>query len=206
MVSFDASLGNYHYRYFQKANWMLVFYHNITGSNYFDNVSEAEHTLNSTQKYSIFTEITPKLKFGGKYEFLLQWGSSNISYNRWKQTNNPIEEEEVINKYEVDGFEANHLDYNDEHIDGYKFGGLAKTTIPAQGCINSYLKGSLGHDYWFYGLGQFNVCDLNWVDYIPTPSQNETVAHLWVRIAPYDTACSFKSYVPLHLFIIALMF
>ena len=217
MINFDAYLGNYHYRYFNRANWMLVFYHNITGRVYFDNESEAEHTLNSNQKYSIFTELTPNLKFDNKYEFLIQWGNSDRLYNQWKQDNNPIDEYEVEGQHYVQGFEPIHLDYNS--TDSFAFGGLAKTLIPStineSGKIMSYnmslIKGTPGDSFWYFALGQYNIQNTNWEENVPTTTDNETVVHLWVRISPhfyhiYATKCSCFNRIPLHLLVISLLY
>ena len=214
MVNFDASLGNYHFRYFLRTSWMLVFYHNITGKVYFNGEEDAMHTLNTSQKYSILSELTPNLKYDGQYEFLLQYGSSKTKFNRWRQDNNPIDEYEEENKIYVDGFEPIRIDYNST---SWPFGGLARGTIPvivdsgAKRCNNTFLKGGLGDYFWYFAVGQYKGCDTTWEEILTTPNKQEKILHLWVRISPqiynvYATSCCCERRISMNLFVITLVY
>ena len=123
------------------------------------------------------------MKINNKFEFLLQYGSSKLKYNRWKQTKNPLEQtEEGVT--EADGFESIHLDYNEK----VNFHGLAKTTIPisdenVNNYIPSLINGIFNHRYWNYAIGQYKSYEPCCIDYIPGET-GESSVDLWIRVLP----------------------
>ena len=176
MIAFDGELWDLHFRYFKGIQWLLIFFHNITGKIYFDNENDALN-CHEKQKYSILYYIDDVMKIDNKFEFLLQYGSSRTKYNHWRQLKNPLEQSEE--QEEADGFDPIHLDYSSN------FGGLAKTTIKGDyTCINSLLNGYFNHHYWYYGIGQYDPCDNKWEESIPSSHAHETTVDLWIRVSP----------------------
>ena len=180
MFDLDENFGDFTFRYYKNATWLLIFYHNITGKVYFDNETEAVNCYKE-QKYSILYIINDDMRYNNKYEFMLQYGSSKTKYNRWLQDKNPLNQTEE-NVSQADGFEAIHLDYNSSN-----FAGLAKTSLNSDKCcINSLLNGVFNTGYWFYGIGQYAPCDTYWAENIPgdTDKKIETEVYLWIRVLP----------------------
>ena len=170
---------------------MLIFHHNITGRVYFANEQEALN-CHEDQKYSILSAINESMKYQGKYEFLLQYGSSATKFNRWRQSLHPVEQEEGLSTGKVPGFEDKGISFNQ-----FNFGGLAKTSIKDT-CINSFLNGVVDKTAdWYYAIGQYKPCNTNWLDYIPgdygSIQKLETVVDLWIRISPFVPYCSCKT-------------
>ena len=183
MLSFDATFGDFRFKYFKRAQWMLIFHHEITGRVYFDNDEEALN-CHEEKKYSILSSIKDTMKFNDKFEFLLQYGSSQTKYNRWKQKLNPLEQTEEDVK-EAEGFESIHLDYNTTLR---QFKGLAKTTIPCYyeenpNYIPCLINGYFDHANWFFAIGEYRSYDSNWVESIPGV-KGEPSVDLWIRILP----------------------
>ena len=176
MFGLDAQFGDLTFRYYKNAQWLLIFYHNITGQVYFQNETEALN-CHETQKYSILSIVNENMMYNNKYEFLLQYGASKTKYNRWVQDTNPIFQSENVTGAE--GFDGIHLDYN-----SHNFTGLAKTSILSDnGCINSLLDGYFNNNKWYYGIGQYQPCDSSWSNNIPGDSK-ETEVYLWIRVLP----------------------
>ena len=112
----------YEFMYFLSKVWLKVFYHKYTGNVFFESEEEALLT-NSKQKYSILSLIGNTSKINDKYEFILYWPDEN-EYVHWKQSNNPIDENETKEKT-AQGFELKYIPQG-----SVDFGGLVRTTIP----------------------------------------------------------------------------
>ena len=89
------SLTGYYYKVEHEAMWKLVFYHNLTQSNFtFFKISEtSNYNRMDIGMYSILYSINSKYLVNDKYEFLLEYPELN-RYNHWRQLNNPINEME----------------------------------------------------------------------------------------------------------------
>ena len=184
-MQFDFShLEEYQYKYFKGIQWLHIFHHNISGRVYFANESEALH-CHEEQKYSILYLVNDDMKVSNKYEFLLQYGSSETLYNRWRQDKNPLNQTEE-NVLEADGFEAIHLDYNST----YQFTGLARTSITAKynntvtNYITCLINGYFNNRRWYFAIGQYFPYDDNWVDEIPG-EKGEPSVDLWIRVSNF---------------------
>ena len=185
-MQFDFShLEEYHYKYFKGIQWLHIFHHNISGRVYFANESEALH-CHEEQKYSILYLVNDDMKVSNKYEFLLQYGSSETKYNRWRQDKNPLNQTEE-NVLEADGFEAIHLDYNST---GLPFKGLAKTSITYNyplhnitNYISCLLNGGFNDQNWYFAIAQYKVYTVEWEEKIPAGSADgEQSVDLWIRL------------------------
>ena len=207
MLYFNAKIGDFTFRYFKGFQWLLIFHHNITGPVHFANEDEALN-CHEFQKYSILSSISDDMKINGKFEFMLQYGSSKTKFNWWLQDKNPLHESEE-GKDKADGFIAKQLDYNVKN-----FGGLAKTSLKYQGCINCLLNGLFDDSLWYYGIGQYKSCYEDWQDSIPVDEfgKGEQIVDLWLRVSPtflniYVTICKKKTYfqISIQIFILIIL-
>lgn len=176
--STNGLLEDMEQKYFEGAQWAKVFEHNNkSGTILFTSLAEIKHSETS-DKYSrlyLLDSITGK---NNNYEFLLQYPDYNISqYNRWKQTNNPLNEFVTTTTNgdgKAAGYEAVHIDWNTNY-----WGGLTRQNSDASSIASTYLSGSVGHTNWFFAIG----CVSAWNGGIPGP--NVAIigrAQLWVRI------------------------
>lgn len=167
-----------------KSVWARVFYHNCKeGATLFTTLAEIKSTQ-TADKYSRLGVLGNYKRSDGKYEFLLRYPNmSATQYNRWKQTNNPMEEfvtETSAGDGKAAGYTAVHIDWT-----GKYWGGLTRQlsnadTFPSNNC---YLSGSVGHNNWFYAIG----ATTKWGEGIPAYT-NDSIdcnwgsVELWVRI------------------------
>lgn len=159
--------------------WARVFYHNCKeGSVLFSSLAEIKNTT-SNDKFSRLDKLSEYKRSDGKYEFMLCYPNfSATQYNRWKQTNNPMEEyiTPTTTGSKAAGYTAVHIDWT-----GNYWGGLTRQNSNASTISNCYLSGSVGHTNWFYAIGATNT----WNTGIPmqgSDTQNWGSAELWVRI------------------------
>lgn len=163
------------------AQWLEVFYHNShSGTVLFKDDEEAMHTIGNKDKYSILDCLEQYRGKDSKFEFLLEYPTDiPRKYNRWKQTDNPIEVSEQIGdtNYKTNGYESIHIDWEDQYWGGLLLSSSGK----------SLLDGSIGHSNWYYAIG----CKATWImnidsaPAIPGPNKTEPIyndIHLYVRI------------------------
>ena len=167
--------------------WARIFYHNVTeGSTLFSTLSEARDTQ-TANKYSRLYLLDDNAYKGtdNKFEFMLCYPNlDNSKYNRWKQTDSPI------NLYTgtgqgtfVPGYEAIHIDWT-----GNGWGGMERTSPSASAFTNSYLNGSVGYGNWWYAIASDHVFELG----MPGPN-NLSIwgsVELWVRVGTVPTYSS----------------
>ena len=175
-------IGKYEIREFKRYMWLKVFYHNMTDLVGFDEVNDAL-SCNEENKYSILNEINSSLKQRNNiYEFILEYPKLK-TYNRWLQSNNPIDETEEEGKLFVEGFHPIHTGAKSSF-----WGGLSKTTNCTGSCF-SLLNGSpgnTGNDNWLFGIGQLNgaywyygskICKN-----IPSNGPPVNIVYLWIKL------------------------
>ena len=173
-------VGKYEFRSFKGYMWLKVFYHNITDLVGFNNIEDA-FSINEENKFSILIEINESLKQrNNKYEFIIEYPELK-TYNRWQQTNNPINESEEEGKRFVEGFREIHTSAPHK-----LWGGLARTSN-CDPC-NSLLNGTpniTGNANWYFGIGQKN--GVKWhnkynYESIPSNSQPTNIVYLWIKM------------------------
>lgn len=156
--------------------WARIFYHaNHAGTVFFTSLAE---TLNSdtSDKFSCLYLLDELKATDGKYEFMLTYPEKHPGqYNRWKQTNNPCNEN-VPNgdgtAYAA-GYTAVHIDWTSNY-----WGGLTRQNASTTAYTPCYLSGSVGHGNWFYAIGATQKHDGG----IPGPSSGVQETELWVRV------------------------
>ena len=156
--------------------WARIFYHaNHAGTVFFTSLAE---TLNSDtpDKFSCLYLLDELKATDGKYEFMLTYPEKHPGqYNRWKQTNNPCNEN-VPNgdgtAYAA-GYAAVHIDWTSSY-----WGGLTRQNASTTAYTPCYLSGSVGHSNWFYAIGATQKHDGG----IPGPSSGVQETELWVRV------------------------
>lgn len=162
--------------------WARVFYHNCKeGATLFTSLAEIK-SVQTADKYSRLGVLGNYKRSDGKFEFLLRYPNmSTTQYNRWKQTNNPMEEYVTTTSTgdgKAAGYTAVHIDWT-----GSYWGGITRQNSDASVTTNTYLSGSVGHGNWFYAIG----CTTKWGDGIPAYQEGNINANwgsveLWVRI------------------------
>ena len=176
--STNGILEDMEQKYFEGAQWAKVFEHNNhSGTVLFTTIAEVKHS-ETTDKYSrlyLLDSITDK---DVKYEFLLEYPDDLAGkYNRWKQTNNPLNEfvtETSGGEGKCEGYEAIHIDWSANY-----WGGIARQKSDPAVINSSYLDGSVGHGNWWYAIGAIS----NFSGGIPGPTAKIIGrVQLWVRI------------------------
>ena len=158
-------LDNMEIKYFENAIWAKVFEHNNrSGTVLFTTVAEVKNS-STADKYSRLNLLDNFKASDGKYEFLLQYPDNDTTkYNRWKQTNNPLNEfveQTSAGTGTATGYEAVHIDWNVNY-----WGGLTRQNSDASSLSPTYLSGSVGHSNWYYAIGCVSV----WSGGIPGPN------------------------------------
>ena len=172
-------IGKYEIREFKGCMWLKIFYHNITDFVGFSDINDAL-SCDEENKYSILNEINSSLKqrSNNKYEFIIEYPELN-AYNRWLQSNNPVNETEEEGKFFVDGFHAIHTGARQSF-----WGGLARTTnCPKCQC---FLNGTPGNNNWFFAIGQRNGAEWKYNNQttkgIPSNSSPVNIVYLWIKL------------------------
>ena len=169
------------------AEWLEVFYHNCKNDKIlFADVQEVLHT-NSQYKFSILDQLENFRGADNKFEFLLEYPTEIPNkYNRWKQSDNPVEVQEVIDNDTAsttfaNGYEAIHIDWT-----GQYWGGLLRTA--GSNADWTYIDGSVGHTNWHFSIGQMKEYFPS-DPHLPGPGYADTGVvriyndvHLYVRI------------------------
>lgn len=183
------------------ATWKKVFYHNTNNDTiWFKDNNEALHITDNEYKYSILDELDNYKGSDGKLEFLLEYPTDHPEkYNRWKQTNNPINETQDASGSNVDGYDPIHIDWSND------FNGLALSDSYSPDVTfleASNTKNSNNISYWYYTIGRYGYTPSNitsWQNKMPGPhigSVGNTVTEvvLYVKIEnPKSTTTTISS-------------
>ena len=171
--------GKY-YRIINESIWMLIMRHNCeNGDKYKGN--KALYNTRNLNKYSVISKINPNtMKINGKYEFLAEYPNYQKGYNHWRQTNNPIHEEETATN--VSGFEPIHTD-----IYNWFWCGLSKSSN-----TNTLLDGTNIKGNWNYAFGTYVLYD----EYVPTNIDHGTKdLFLWLKLPSISSIQTLRSTV-----------
>ena len=174
-----VTIGKYQYKRFVGVSWLLIFYHNVKLGGNFNSEAEAR-TANEKYKFSILDEIKDDERFriDGKFEFLLQF-SDIKGFNRWKQTNFPLNEENNNNIGDkVEGYENISISWTEN-----RWGGLAKTVLKNGACVPCLLDGTIKHPNYFYTIGNYG-CNGGYLTSSPANNDDTNEVALWIRVQP----------------------
>ena len=170
---------NFHYKTFQNAYWVRIFFHDLNKSSFFSNKNEAKSSTEEN-KFSALGELTALSAIKGFYEFLLEYPERNYKL-RWQQGALPTATEKTL---ETDiGFKQKFC----THDTGYFIGLMLSSSS------SSYLDGSdFSMNSWRYSIGTLHYQDDNGIEYIPGPILKNTYGKyqvvnvnqvsLWLRI------------------------
>ena len=169
--------GNYEYGYLQGDLWLKVFYHSYQNKALFSGPDEAKYTI-SKDKFSIFANLTDDFKIDNKFEFIIYYPENNV-YFRWVQNKNPNDELETSDR-KAPGFED-----RGSTVDGFRWGGLVKTTIEESYQINAFLNGNPGYISRYFGIGMYDIVNDYWKNLgIPSYYDGGSVnfVSIWIRL------------------------
>jgi hypothetical protein len=107
-----------------------------------------------------------------KYEFLIDY--PNLSYYfQWRQSLNPLNEEDILGIFEAQGFELIHNGNNYPH-----FGGLVRD----KNITDTLLNGNAGIIDWCIAIGMLKTAAAVWFDSgIPAACTPTNALSLWVK-------------------------
>ena len=167
------SFRKYEYIEFDNAKWLKIFHHKVSDSNDFYTDINSYLSSNSPNVFSILGDYAFYPRYNlSNYEFLLYY-PEHEGYNRWLQSNFPLEEEDTWGKTQADGFINISCDWN------YNlWGGLVKTDL--SDC--SLIDGSFGHGFVFYSIGFKQNCGQYGITNFPSFNDTATEVFLWVRV------------------------
>lgn len=168
---------NQYYYTTDGAKFLKIFSHDIrSDSSLFPlktsdpHQSEAQFIL-SSNRFSRLKDIPQFISTDGKYEFLLRYPElSEILYNRWRQTANPLttlsDDSQTV---ESMGYEPIEISWSDEWYYGM---GVSNAT-------DTYLDCNAGHAHWYGGIG----VNILWEGGFPAPNiQPYKFVELYVRV------------------------
>lgn len=72
------------------ASLQLIFYHNSAGNVMFERNPKELYFCKSTPKFSLLGSLNDNFKYGGYFEFLIEYPEDN-NYIQWKHKKNPLE-------------------------------------------------------------------------------------------------------------------
>ena len=186
MNSPSFKYANKKFMKFKNNYWMLIFHHDYTGKVLFISKDEALNS-NKENKYSILYMLNNEyrtMKNGKlKYEFIINW--PNLSYYfQWRQTKNPVDENDILGVFEVSGYEPIHVNHNAFH-----FGGLARDDNYSKTLLN----GEIGKNTWCVSIGMLKSVATSWVDMgIPASCEPASVVDLWIKTSLFFSATKQK--------------
>ena len=179
---------NHTYMLFKNAIWLKVFYHNATFGDFYERNEADVLDSHTEQKFSILGSINSSFKINGKYEFLYEI-PGKIGYNRWKQTNHPINTTKSMTP-EENGFQPVKLYWP------YNFGSLRKHNGCTVYCC------SYDSQKWWYTIGALATCSKNSMPLIyddsGTNSYNGKEVALWIRLPNINGLDEFKKTCHCH--------
>ena len=203
MRDFKFALGMYEYRILGSAFFMKIFYHNIELGGPFSE-AEAPHCI-QPYKFSLlgdFESAGESIKYRGKYEFLIEYPSLSSQYNWWRQSIFPtLDYDNNKERKTVEGYENVSIAWFQNG-----WGGLAKTSLVAGGCVPSYLDGNIGIENWHYAIAAYG-CHHLYLNSIPSFGTSTNQVALWIRVnsIPRPT-CQAKQHLQLSFLFITLFF
>lgn len=150
----------------RNALWQLVFYHDLNKATYFEKKEDA-YECNEEGRYSRLNNINKLYRINGKYEFLLEYPEINKS-NQWRQTLNPLHQNQSTKDVNATGYEEINIQMNDK-----KWGGMFY--FSGKKCL---LAGS-SNFYWHYAIG---TCTDEFAPYFPGPEVYSKIVKLWIRM------------------------
>ena len=134
---------------FGGSKWARVFYQDISNNtNYF--TADTMLNVNRPGMFSALGKLN-ELKSGSKFEFMLNYpdatGEFAGAYNRWKQTNNPLDQRTNAGEGTANavGFEPIHMGMTGYGGKGLEYNG-----------IGSVLDGTVNHNNWWLAVGIMN--------------------------------------------------
>ena len=141
-------LNRMEYKFAFSSRWQKLFFHDLKSGLKFNSDEEVLYSIDES-RYSILSLLDDNAKCSeGKFEFLLEYPDRGSSfYFRWKQLNNPINEEETEGMTSAKGFESFYNGTNTK-----LFGGLVKTSGRTEEKTLSFLNGVPSR----YGSSNFN--------------------------------------------------
>ena len=169
----SVHVNKYEFRTFHGYQWLKLLYHNMTNFVGFANEDEAKN-CNTENRYSILGELNESFKTNHKFEFILEYPEFD-EYLQWRQTNNPLEEEE--NGTDVQGFHPIHTDPPSSH-----WGGLALTK--GSGKPYCFLNGTpkvTGAANILIAVGMYTSTWNGNSKNIPGVSRPVNIQYLWVK-------------------------
>ena len=191
--------------------WLKIFYHyNPEGRNPFINEYEAQYCINNENKFSILLDLDEKFKINGHYEFMIEYPQLN-TYNRWQQSNNPINEDECTNAF---GCSTTAIGFKriETKAESSSWGGLVKTKHNSNyKSPPSLLNGTPGRSDWFFAIGQYKntpwLYNSTTYSNIPSNAQPVDVVLLWLRLPDkkYDTCKNYNMIIPKYCLFISLL-
>lgn len=166
------------------AQWLEVFYHNNhSGTVLFTDKEEAMHTIGNKDKYSILDCLEQYREKDNKFEFLLEYPTDLPNeYLRWKQTNNPLEDNtQITEKYSSNEFVKGYELIHDSWGDKIQWSGL----LLNQRDDLSLIDGVIGTNYW-YAIGCYANYNNTGIPGVKLGGTSDRViandTHLYVRI------------------------
>ena len=150
-------------------------------------------STNSTQKFSMLSNISEIYHINHRFEFILDYPESG-NWFWWRQTNNPIYELEVSGVNQAEGFESIYISSTPTR----SFGGLVRTTLRMdnEDKVNSFLDGNPGVANWHFAIGAYSWTPYPWRDngFPPHDTSYAKIVKLWLRIHPHIVDhCSFTT-------------
>ena len=185
-------------RKYDSFQWLKIFYHfNPNGENGFVNASEAMYCVDNEHKYSILSTINRRYKINGLYEFIIEYPELG-TYNRWQQTDNPLEITEDLITRNVSGFNPIETKAVNDN-----WGGLSRTKDGINGydLAPSLLNGIPGNHEWYFAIGQYKNVNWTYVDSsgssleyrIPSNSLPVSIVSLWLKLHNINLCTSTQS-------------
>ena len=171
--------GIYELGYYKGNMFLKVFHHSTANNESFTIENEALYHI-SKDKFSILANISDKMKVDEKYEFIINYPIEK-QYFRWRQSKNPLEEDEESGNAYVDGYELiyNSTKYHEN------WGGLVKTTLLNGGKINTLLNGLPGNSLWYFAIGMYKDRTYLW-EGMRIPAYNSPIGtsyvSLWIKL------------------------
>ena len=166
----DFTIDGYRYKSDHGVYWKLIFFSKQNNENDFHESVEKYLSSNTDKIYSIIEEESNKSILADKYEFLLDYPQKN-GYNRWKQTNFPLNEKDNTTKSTAEGYEPIHISFTEQY-----WGGLLKS-----GDSCALIEGSIGSTNWWYTIGYKRRCHRSYIHVFPGPGKTVNEVYWWMR-------------------------
>ena len=176
----------FNYKVWEERKWLKLLYHNFEKGGGFQNQNEALYSSNAN-RYSVLKKLNNKMKYGKKYEFLLEYRKYRI---HWLQSDNPITlDENNVGTNNVRGFKL--LNPPNEKFPGFR--GLALSTIKYEKVISTFLNGNVGSRGFYFAVGMYKCAEGGWGTLaIPGNNSQEQELGLWVRVSFNEEKFNYK--------------